>query len=1174
MKNSKPFVHLHLHTSNSLLDGAAKINDVIETALNNNMPAVAITDHGVMYGIIDFYKAAKDKGVKPIIGCETYITMGSRHDRGGTNKSPVHHLVLLATNEKGYQNLSRLVSMAHLEGFYYKPRIDFEILSKYHGGLIGLSSCLKGEIASNLMENRLDDAATSAGRYQDIFGKGNFYLEIQDHNLPEQAPVNRNMKIVSAKTGIPMVATNDVHYIKKEHASAHEVLLCLQTQTVMSDPKRMRYRTNEFYMKTRSEMDAVFSEFEGAVDRSLEIAEKCLFELPPLMLHFPLYKVSGKTQKEYLIEIAYEGMKKRYGIENPSKPKNEEEKKVITRLHDEMHIIEKAGYINYFLVVWDFVKFAHSSGIPVGPGRGSGGGSIVAYCLGITAIDPLRYDLIFERFLNLERISPPDFDIDFCQDRRGEVIEYVKGKYGRENVAQIITFQTLGPKTAIRDIGRVLEIPLPYCDKLAKMVPETPDMTLKKALETSPDFKKAYESEEDCKRILKHAFVLEDLSRNPGTHAAGVVIGDKPLIEILPLARDKNGEVITQFTMKPLEKIGFLKMDFLGLKTLTVINEAVNLIKKNHNIDIDIERIPIDDKATYELLNKGNTIGVFQLESPGMRENIKRVKVETIDHLNAMIALYRPGPMQYIEEFANRKHGKSKIDYPHKLLEPVLKETFGFMIYQEQVLKAANVLAGFSLGDGDILRRAMGKKEKEEMAKQRSKFIDGCLKKNHIQKDKASEIFDAIEKFAGYGFNKSHSAGYAIISYQTAYLKANYPAEFMAALISSEMGNPDKLPVFIEESQQMNLEILPPDVNQSYVRFHPYGKTILYGFAGIKNVGVGAAEAIIAEREKNGPYKNLVDFCLRLLGSQAINKRVLESLVKCGAFDSFGMHRARLFGGIDIALTRVSARLKDQKSGQRNMFDMLGGDQLESLKDDFKEAAEWNEGELLGYEHELLGMYLSGHPLTQYAYILKNYQISDTDIASLPEKTPVRIGGMISSISKRFTKEKNKPFAFIGLENMHGAIEVNVWSEAYERYGMHLTERTAVLVCGEIVEKEGIKKINAREIYPLADAPRHFATRVSIHVESTIEDGVLNSLKEIIKLYPGTVPLNICVLFPGREKVFIHGNASYSVFPDAKFIHAVEELLGEESVFVSISQTAYKSPPQQRSFSKNDSFKN
>jgi DNA polymerase-3 subunit alpha len=1136
----------------------------MKTAAELGMTQVAITDHGTLYGIIDFYKQAKAAGIKPILGCEVYVAHGSMLEKKtGPGKSQSNHLVLLAENEEGYNNLIYLVSKAHLEGFYYKPRIDKELLSGHHKGLIALSACLKGEVAGHCADNNLEAAAKAADEYVQIMGRENFYLEVQDHGLPEQKVANRGIIELAKRMKLPLVATNDVHYLKAEHAEAHEVLLCLQTQTVMSDEKRMKYSSDQFYMKSGAEMMKLFGEIPEAISNTLVIADRCNVELElGKKLHFPTYQVpDGFQHKEYLIKMAKEGLRACYGIEDLDHPKNDLEKRVSERFYYELGIIEKTKFINYFLVVWDFINYSKKNKIPVGPGRGSGAGSMVAYALGITGIDPLRYNLIFERFLNPERVSPPDFDIDFCQSRRGEVIEYVKGKYGRENVAQIVTFGTLGAKTVIRDIGRALEIPLQECDRLAKMVPEDPKMTLEKALEQNPEFREMAEKDANAKRILKYARVLEGLPRNPGTHAAGVVIGEKPLIELVPLSRDKDKEIITQFEMVPLEQVGLLKMDFLGLKTLTVIQEAVDNVKMTCGIELDMMKIPIDDPETFALLNRGDTVGVFQLESPGMRDLLKRINLTCVEELIAMIALYRPGPMDMIPDYIDRKHGKVKIQYAHPLLEPVLKETYGVMIYQEQVQQASNVLAGFSLGQGDILRRAMGKKKPEEMAKQRSKFIEGCVKTNKIPEKKAGEIFDTIERFAGYGFNKSHSAAYGIVSFQTAYLKAHHPSEFMAAMLSSEMGNTEKLPGFVAEAQEMGIQILAPNVNDSDVRFKPVPEGIRYGLAGVKNVGTGAVEALVKERRANGPFKGLVDFCIRV-DSQAVNRKTLESLVRCGAFDFTGLSRGRLFNGIDYAMSRASSIQRDRKSGQTSLFDMLGGSSESSATDDLPSAEPWPESQMLSAEKELLGFYISGHPLTAHEWTLKRYSLADTQaLKQVPSGTLTRIGGLVTQLQKKFTKKSQKPMAVFKLEHLSGIVEVVVFPDTFENFGVHLKEEAPVMVCGELVNAEDIR-MKAAELYPLADVPRFFSKTFNIHIPTPrMEDHVMDHLKEILIRHRGDTQVILCLQFPAGEKVFLETHRSFKVTPCEKLIRDIEHLLGEDSVYVDVNKSPCRRPP-------------
>ncbi len=1164
-----PFVHLHFHSEFSLLDGANRLDKAVERAAELGMPALALTDHGVMYGAIDFYKKAKEKGVKPIIGCETYMSHGRMFEKKveeGTG-SQSNHQVLLASSNEGYQNLIRLVSEGWLNGFYYKPRIDMELLARHSKGLIGTTSCLKGKIPEAIVRGNMKLAMELTGTFSDIFGPENYFIELQNHGLEEQQIANRGLIEIARKTGLKMIVSNDVHYLKKEHAEAHDIMLCMQMGTVMSDPKRLRYGADEFYLKTGEEMLALFREFPEALANTVAIAERCNVEFKlGKELHFPTYVVpEGYTQKQYLIKLCKEGLKRRYGVEDLDAPRNDEERRITDRFYYEIGIIERTGFINYFLVVWDFIKFAHDSGIPVGPGRGSGAGSIVAYALAITGIDPLRYNLFFERFLNPERVSAPDFDIDFCQIRRGEVIDYVKRKYGRENVAQIITFGTLGAKTVIRDLARVLEIPLSEADKLAKMIPEDPTMTLDKALKDSPEFRQTCTNDPNAVRIMQYAPVLEGLARNPGTHAAGVVIGEKPLIEIVPLSLDKDKEPVTQYEMTPLGDVGLLKMDFLGLKTLTVIVEACRQVKRNFGIDLDIETIPMDDKPTFDLLNRGDTVGVFQVESKGMRDLLRKFILSKFEDLIAMIALYRPGPMNMLDDFIKRRHGQVKIEYDHPLLKDTLEETFGVMVYQEQVMAATNVLAGFTLGEGDMMRRAMGKKDAKEMAKQRNKFVEGCAKANKIPKEKAGAIFDNIERFAGYGFNKSHSAAYAIVSWQTAYLKAHYPTEFMAASLSFEIGNPDRMKLFISECQLLGIQLLPPSVNESGVLFTPVKNAIRFGMAGIKNVGQSATEAIVAEREKNGPYKGLVDFCGRVDG-QAVNKKTLESLVRSGAFDFTGSPRSRLFAGIESALGRAASMQRDRAVGQFSLFgDDLGRASGEGAGDDLPQAEAWPQSVELAAEKELLGFYISGHPLAAFQWTLDRYALASTEaMREMTVKTRTRVGGLVTQFVKKFTKTDQKPMGVFLLEQLDGMAEVVVFPATFAEFGVYLREEAPVMVCGEAINEEGGLKMYASEIYPLPEVHKHFARKVSIHLAAARADDhqALREIRQVLRSNPGETPVGICVEQPGGEKIFIDADHSFKVTAKESLVRGIEKILGEETVFLHVNPAPCLRPPR------------
>lgn len=1160
-----PFVHLHLHSCYSLLDGACRIDPLMDAVQKHGQTAVAMTDHGNMYGTVEFYKAARSKGIKPILGCEIYEAPGSRKDRKTDGpRSVAAHLVLLAADETGYANLIRLVTSAHLEGYYYKPRIDREILAQCSKGLIGLSACLKGRVAEAILAGDEAGAARTAGEYSEIFGKDNFFLEIQDHGLPEQKLVNKSLIAMAPRLGLGLVASNDVHYLEKSHAAAHEVLLCIQTGAVMSDPKHMKYGSSDFYLKSGKEMAKLFEGNPEALSNTAEIAQRCNVDLGlNKESHYPAFTVpDGDNPKNYLIRLCREGLGRRFGIVDPAHPKDDRERLIVERLDYEIRVIEKTGFIGYFLVVWDFVRFARERNIPVGPGRGSAAGSLVSYLTGITSVDPLRYNLVFERFLNPERVSPPDFDIDFCQFRRGEVIEYVKQKYGRDNVAQIITFGSLGAKTVIRDVGRALQIPLPECDRLAKMVPEIPDITLKDAMERNPDLKKTAASDQNAKKILDHGFVLEGLLRGAGVHAAGVVIGERPLAELVPLSRDKEGEIITQFSKDHVEALGLLKADFLGLKTLTVIDETIKLVLETKSVKVDIETLPIDDPKTYELLQRGDTIGVFQLESGGMRDLVRRIGLDKIEDLIAMIALYRPGPMNMLEKYVESKADKSKIVYDDPLLQPILEETYGIMLYQEQVQQAAHKLAGYTMGQGDILRRAMAKKKPEEMEKQRATFVEGCHKTCKMPSKKSEKIFDNIAKFAGYGFNKSHSTGYAIISYQTAYLKAHYPEEFMAALISSEINRPEKMPVFMNEARAMGFDILSPDVNICTVRFAPQKRAIRFGLAGIKNIGEQAAEAIVSERKANGPFRSLIDFCVRM-DTRLVNRKALETLTRCGAFDAFGQHRARLFAGIDLAINRAAAIQSDRLTGQGNLFSQDEPSTRGSESDTLPDCKPWHENELLIAEKELLGIYMSGHPLTQYEPLLRRYRLATVNnLMTLENGAITRVGGIVARVDKKFTKVKKEPMAIIQVEDVEGAMEAVVFPGAYQEYQALLVEGNPVMVCGQIDKNEEVAKMKVYEVYALDQAPRWFTERVSLHLPAAhAQQELLATIKNLLKANPGPVPVVFCLQFQKGAEIFVSTESIYNVNPSDALIRELQGLLGEEGVYVAVSNRPCRKVP-------------
>ncbi|MDR2463753.1 MAG: DNA polymerase III subunit alpha, partial [Verrucomicrobiales bacterium] len=920
----KNFVHLHTHTEYSLLDGACRIPDLVGRAKSFEMPALAITDHGNLFGAIEFYKAAQKAGIKPIIGCEMYMAPGRRADQTSSDgKDPNYHFLLLAENEEGYRNLVRLVSLAHLDGVYFTPRIDKDDLAKHAGGLIGTSACLRGEIAQAVLARRMRDAERSIDDFRQILGAENFFLELNNQGTAEQLLVIEAFRELSKKTGAPLLVANDVHYVAKNHAAAHEILLCLQTGAKLADEHRLRYPSHEFYLKSQEEMSELFHEFPEALDNTLTVAERCNLPLTFGVDKFPSYTPpEGKTREEYFRDLCEAGMAKRYGSRADTQDLRQ-------RMEYEIEVITKMGFISYFLIVWDFIHYAKSRGIPVGPGRGSAAGSIVAYLMEITDLDPVRYNLLFERFLNPERISPPDVDVDFCPNGREQVIQYVRQKYGEMAVAQIITYGTLGAKMAIRDTGRVMGMSFSEVSKIADLIPRELNVTIGKALAEhpkeedvkfrSPELQKLYREDDRTKELLDNAMALEGLSRQTGTHAAGVVISDRDLTEFLPLTRDDHGGIMTQYDMNAVGELGLLKMDFLGLKTLTVIQDCLNLIEQSSGQKLLREDIPIDDQKTFDLLNRAQNVGVFQVESSGMRDMCRQFDIRSIDDIIALIALYRPGPMDLIPQYIKRKKGQERPEYLHPLLEQVSADTYGIMIYQEQVMAAARVLAGYTLGGADLLRRAMGKKKVEEMARERAKFIDGCEKFNRIPPKLAGEIFDLLEKFAGYGFNKSHSAAYGLVSYHTAYLKANHSVQFMAALLSNELDNTEKIAIFVEEARKLGIRILGPSVNHSEITFSIELNTIRYGLGAVKNVGLTAAQAIIDTRRNQGPFTSLEDLCRRV-DYRHYNRKTLESLIRSGAFDDIEPNRARAFAQVTVALAQSASLTRERESRQASLF--------------------------------------------------------------------------------------------------------------------------------------------------------------------------------------------------------------------------------------------------------------
>ncbi len=1175
------FVHLHQHTEYSLLDGACRLDKLMERAHALKFPALAITDHGVLYGAIDFYKAAREKGIKPIIGCEVYVAPGSRLEKkGGTGKDIYNHLVLLAKDERGYQNLVKLSTAAHLEGYYYKPRIDKELLAAHHEGIIALSGCLASEIPQLIQHDQLDKARDTLDWFKQTFGAENFYLELQNHGIAEQAKVNRHLIPWAKEFDLKLVATNDVHYVNRGDSHAHDCLICIGTQSQLADTKRMRYVPEQFYLRSAEEMAALFAEVPEAVRNTLEVAEQCNVEIEFNKLHYPVFHPPEHfTREGYLRNLLAEGLNRRYGLrcraegkefviegcDTPARlPTYDAEaggdpapaiKAVIDRVQTELTTIEKTGFISYFLIVGDFIRYGRSVGISC-VARGSAAGSIVTYLLDISNVDPIRYGLLFERFLNPERVNPPDIDIDFADDRRADVIEYVRQKYGRDCVAQIITFGTMGAKSVVRDVGRVMGLSYGECDRIAKMIPNELKMSLAKALKQSPELKAAYDTEETARELIDTGFVLEDITRNSSVHAAGVVIGGQPLVNLLPLKQDEDGTIVTQYPMGPVGDLGLLKMDFLGLKTLTVIRNTCEMVKRTRGIEIPIDNLPLDDAKTYDLLNKANTLGVFQLESGGMRDLCRKFQIASIEHITALVALYRPGPMDLIPDFIKRRHGEMPVKYPHPLLEGISSETYGVLIYQEQVMQATQILAGYTLGAADLLRRAMGKKKAEEMAQQRETFVKGCKEKNHIPESKANAIFDILEKFAGYGFNKSHAAAYAVVAYQTAYLKANHPVEFLCAMMTNDMGDTAKLGQYIAEARIMGIEVLPPDVNESHVHFAPAaeGRSIRFGLAAIKGVGEIAVQSMLKARTESGHFQTLADLCERV-DTRTVNRKTLEALIKTGACDPFHETRATLTAQIERSLARAASIIADRQRGQASLF---GANETDTpLPATSARLPEWPQHELLAHEKELLGFYVTGHPLTPLAPILEKYSLATTlTLATLPNRSMTRIGGMIAAVQHGISKKSNKPYAMVTLEDLVGTVQILCMNENYDRFRELLQVNKALLVIGEVTTGEEKPKIFPQEILPLDEAPRRYTKQVHCRLHTAhLGPEHLLRLRDLIAAHPGKCPLYLCLMRPAGEVIFIEAHENFHVTPSAALHIAVDELLGEETYYVKVDNT-------------------
>ncbi len=1152
---SEQFVHLHLHTDFSMLDGACDTTKLVKRVKELGMPAVAMTDHGNIFGAVEFANAAKDVGVKPILGCELYICKKEDH-RAAPEGDTYNHLIVLAENDEGYRNLVKIASEASLNGFYYKPRISKRFLAEHSKGLIGLSGCLKGEVAEELTFEHYEKAREAAATFGDIFGKGNFFLEIQNQGLPEEDRIQNNLLKLEQDLGIPMVATNDSHYLCEDDAHAQDVMVCIQTGKSINDTNRLKFANNQFYVKSYPEMKKAFLGYEQFLHRTLEIAERCNTKLEKVRDPFPQFEVpKGFTIPDYFEHVTREGFAQRLNIlrelQTMGRVKHSLED-YEQRLSREIGIIRQMQFAGYFLIVWDFIRYAKEHNIPVGPGRGSAAGALVAYALGITDIDPLQNELLFERFLNPERISLPDIDIDFCMNRRGEVINYVTQKYGRDQVAQIITFGTMACKAALKDSGRAMDVPYSEVERIVKMVPPTLNITIEQALKDSPALATAYESEPQTKELIDTAKKLEGLVRNAGVHAAGVVISPQPLIDLVPLHRTKNDEIVTAYDMKAIEKLGLLKMDFLGLTTLTIIDDALRLIEQVRGERLNLQTLALDDAQTYErVFHTGLTSGVFQFESHGMRDVLRRYKPTAVEDLTALNALYRPGPIQggMIDDFIDRKWGRKKIEYELPELETMLKETLGVIVYQEQVMQIANRLAGYSLGEADLLRRAMGKKNADEMANQRQRFVKGALERGFPQK-KIEKIFDLMEQFAGYGFNKSHSAAYALLAYQTAYLKTHYPVEFMAALLTSVSGSTDDVVKYINECREMGIPVEPPDVNVSDANFTPHGEAIRFGLSAVKNVGHNAIESIVNARKEIGAFTSIFQFCEKV-DLRLLNKRVIESLIKSGAMDAMG-RRSQLMAVVDTAMEHAQKSQRDAAMGQHGLFGVFAQDDETQVEKPLPNIPDWDEHQRLSAEKEILGFFITGHPLEKYGEKLLDFSALTTeDLGQMKSSTgrdEVLVGGILKAV--RVSKSKKGDLYAQGrLEDMIGSVDILCFSESFKRLTEKLKLDVPVLVKGSVRVEEGSNpKLMISDITPLEEAQPKLARslRIKVPVE-TSSTGTIDALHSICAERKGDAK----VLFDLERKgdfTAVMEAEGYNVLPDRSFINRVEELCGRGSV--------------------------
>ena len=1177
-----PFVHLHTHTDYSLLDGTQKCSAIAKKCKEFGMDYCVVTDHGTMSACMELTKVCKGEGIKPVYGCEFYVAPGKYTDKNNQlSHYKGYHLVCLAETYEGYINMCHLNEEAWIKGYYYNPRVDKDLLRQYSKGVICLSACLGGEVATMFLEDNDEGAEKAALEYREIFGEDNFFLEIQDHGLEEDKKANPKIIALARKHNIPLVATNDAHYLLREHAEAHEVFLCIGTQSTMTDPKHFKFPGGpEYYFKSPEEMEALFKDTPDALENTVKVAERCSNVHIPTVdedkaNHYPAYPLPPEykgTREDYLLDLCREGMKERYDIDIDAKEFTPEQKVKVDRMYYELGIIKQTGFTSYYLVVWDFLHFARVDGVPLGPGRGSGAGSLVAYLIHITDIDPIRYNLLFERFLNPERVSPPDFDIDLCERRRHRVIEYVHERYGEGNVVQIGTFGTLKAKAVVKDVSRALGRSFSEGNQICKMIEADPKMTLKKAYDQSEDLRNFIKDQPWAQEVWHFSEILEGLNRNMSMHAAGVIICDTRVSNVCPISKGANDEPTTQFPAVPSESLGLLKMDFLGLRNLTIIQDALDLIYKNRGIKLTSSSIPEGDKAAYDLLNKGNTVAVFQLESSGMQNLCRRFGVSRLEDIIALIALFRPGPLQFLDEFIDRKSGKIKVEYDVPEMEPILKETYGIMLYQEQVMQVAQAVAGFSLGQADILRRAMGKKDVHKMEMMFTKFMDGAKAKGHDEKV-IKAIWDKIYVFAGYGFNKSHSAAYGMLSYRTAYLKANFPAEFLAAVLTSELGNSDKTSFFLGECRKMGIKILPPDVNVCGAMFSVDGPNIRFGLAAIKGLGESAVAGIIKSREKDGPFKDISDFCERVEGN---SKRLMENLIKAGAMDCFGLHRSQLLAMADDAIARAQSTAKDRNAGQLSLFDMFEDQSEFALK--VPDIPEWPLGELLGYEKELLGFYVSGHPIGTFQDIVDNYQSHDLgELASLPKNSTVRVGAYISSVSIKVSKKDNRPWAILNLESGDAHIECFFFADSYgemvDRYGKEIfSPDKVVFIDGETSQKDEDKplSLNGRVIYSAEDMPSHFTKEMQINLDAkTTTDTQLQSLAELCANNPGKLPLGFFLRCDDGD-VAILRNVAEGVRFSLDLAKRFREVVGRENVIVNIDRKPTPRPKRYYKHFDND----